>query len=93
MTKLGSLFRGKILPTAMWLAKRMALLGLVCGLLYSVGGFVYDLLTVGLNWGTAMAFMAIAGMPVIFGAVGFLAGGLGALVVVGVGALVAGTRR
>jgi hypothetical protein len=76
----------------MWLAKWMAYLGLVCGLLYSVGGFVYDLLTVGLNWGTAMAFMAIVGMPVIFGAVGFLAGVLGPLVVVGVGSLVTGTR-
>ncbi len=30
----------KILPTAMRLARRMAYLGLVCGVLYSVGGLL-----------------------------------------------------
>ena len=55
-------FPMKILPTATWLAKWMACLGLVCGVLYSVGGLVYDMLTIGLNWGTAMAFMALVGV-------------------------------
>lgn len=58
----------KILPTAKWCAKWMAYLGLACGVLYSVGGLVYDLLTIGLNWGTAMAFGALVGMPALFGA-------------------------
>ena len=63
----------------------MAYLGLVCGVLYSVGGLVVDMLTVGLNWGTAMAFMALVGMPVVFGAFGFLCGALIALAAQSVG--------
>jgi poly(3-hydroxybutyrate) depolymerase len=65
----------------------MAIVGLVCGVLYSVGGFCVDLFTTGLNWGTAMAFMALVGMPVIFGAAGFVLGALIALVVRGVKAV------
>ncbi len=83
----------KILPTAKRLAKWMAYLGLVCGVLYSVIGLVYDVLTGGVNWGTAMAFMAIVGMPVLFGAFGFLCGALGALVAGGVGAVLDRMRR
>ncbi len=71
----------------------MAYLGLVCGVLYSVGGLVVDMLTIGLNWGTAMAFMAIVGMPVIFGAFGFLLGALIALVAGGVGTVLGRMRR
>ena len=52
----------------------MAYLGLLCGVLYSFGGVVVDLLTIGLNWGTLMAFGALIGMPVVFGACGFLFG-------------------
>jgi hypothetical protein len=77
----------KILPTATRLAKWMAYLGFVCGVLYSFGGLVIDLLTIGLNWGTALAFMALVGMPVIFGAFGFLLGAIVALVARGVGAV------
>jgi hypothetical protein len=55
-------------------AKWAALLGLVCGVLYSVGGFFYDLFTVGLNGGTALAFLALAGMPALFGVVGLIVG-------------------
>lgn len=54
----------------------MAYLGLLCGVLYSFGGVVVDLLTIGLNWGTLMAFGALIGMPVIFGASGFLFGAM-----------------
>lgn len=76
----------KILPSAMRMARWMAYLGLVCGVLYSVGGLVYDALTVGLNWGTAMAFGALVGMPVVFGVFGFCLGALGALAAGSVGA-------
>ena len=58
----------------------MAWLGLVCGVLYSFGGFFVDLLTIGLNGGTVLAFGALIGMPVIFGALGFCLGALIALV-------------
>jgi hypothetical protein len=83
----------KIVPTAFRVARWMAYLGLACGVLYSFGGLVVDMLTVGLNWGTAMAFMALVGMPVIFGTVGFLLGALIALVSAGVGTVLARTRR
>ncbi len=83
----------KILPTAIKVAKWMAYLGLVCGVIYSVGGLVVDMLTIGLNWGTAMAFMAIVGMPVIFGTVGLLLGALIALVAGGVGSVRDRIRR
>jgi len=83
----------KILPTATKLARWMAYLGLVCGVLYSVGGLVVDMLTIGLNWGTAMAFGALVGMPVVFGTFGFLCGALIALVAGGVGAVLDRMRR
>lgn len=51
-----------------------AALGLVCGVLYSFGGLIVDLLTVGLNGGTALAFLALLGMPAIFAFVGLLGG-------------------
>lgn len=80
-------FRLKILPTATMLARWMAYLGLVCGVLYSVGGLVVDVLTIGLNWDTAMAFMALVGMPIVFGTFGFLSGALFALIARGAGAV------
>ncbi len=63
-----------VLPTARAFARWMAYFGLACGVLYAVGGFVIDLLTTGLNLGTALAFMALAGMPLLFGAAGFVLG-------------------
>lgn len=68
-------------PTALKLARWMAWLGLACGVLYSVGGFFHDLFTTGLNGGTAMAFGALIGMPLIFGTFGFLVGALGVAIV------------
>lgn len=62
------------LPTAMRFGRWGAFFGLVCGVLYSFGGVVVDLLTIGLNRGTVMAFGALVGMPAIFGALGFLLG-------------------
>ena len=69
-------FLMKTLPTAMTLARWMAYVGLACGVLYSFGGVIVDLLTIGLNWGTLMAFGALVGMPVVFGALGFACGAL-----------------
>ena len=57
-----------------------ALVGLACGVLYSFGGLIVDLLTIGLNWGTLMAFGALLGMPLVFGGVGFAAGAVVGLV-------------
>jgi hypothetical protein len=42
--------------------------------LYSFGGLIVDLFTIGLNRGTALAFLALLGMPAIFALVGQFAG-------------------
>ena len=51
-----------------------AMVGLALGILYSIGGLVIDLMTIGLNAGTALAFLALICMPLIFGAIGFCVG-------------------
>jgi energy-coupling factor transporter transmembrane protein EcfT len=66
-----------------------ALLGFLAGFLYSVGGFVIDLLvsmgwitsvsTPGLSYGTVLAFGALVGMPIIFAVVGIVTGFIGAI--------------
>jgi hypothetical protein len=81
------------LPAAKKLARWMAYAGLVCGVVYSVGGLIYDALTIGLNWGTAMAFGALIGMPLIFGAIGFALGAVFDVVAAGVRVLRGGASR
>ena len=49
-------------------------LGLLLGVIYSFGGLFVDLATIGLNWGTLMAFGALIGMPIIFAIAGMLLG-------------------
>lgn len=44
------------------------------GIFYSYGGFIYDLFTTGLNFGTLLAFLALAGMPLLFLVLGFILG-------------------
>jgi hypothetical protein len=66
-------------PLAVRWGKATAVVGLVCGVVYSVGGFFYDLATIGLNFGTLLAFGALVGMPLIFGVVGLVLGALAAL--------------
>ena len=57
----------------------MAFIGLVAGILYSFGGAIYDVLTtVSVNLGTALAFLALIGMPIVFAVFGFIAGAIGA---------------
>lgn len=74
--------------SALHAANRLALatgfIGLVCGVIYSVGGFFVDLFTVGLNGGTALAFGALLGMPVLFAAFGWACGLAGGLLVQGI---------
>ena len=77
----------KILRTAGTVARWMAYLGLACGVLYSFGGLIADLLTIGLNWGTALAFGALVGMPILFGTFGFILGALIAVLAQVVGAV------
>jgi len=62
----------------------LAIVGLVAGILYSFGGAIIDVLvsanvinsteTPGLSYGTALAFLALIGMPLIFASCGFVVG-------------------
>jgi len=64
------------------LVKQMSLFGLLIGLLYSIGGLIADLLTIGLNAGTAMAFGAIITLPVLCGILGMVIGLLAELIII-----------
>ena len=55
-----------------------AVLGLIPGVLYAFGGAVFDMSMGGPNAGTLMAFGALIGMPLYFGVVSAIIGGLGA---------------
>lgn len=57
----------------------MTFVGLLAGILYAFGGFFLELVTGTLNSGTALAFGALIGMPVIFGLFGLMAGAVGAV--------------
>ena len=64
-----------ILSFAKLFALSFGLLGFVAGVVYSVGGAAYDLVATGsLNLGTALAFLALIGMPLLFGVAGGIAG-------------------
>jgi len=56
----------------------MASVGLVAGVVYAGGGLVYEVLNDSLNSGTALAFLALLGMPAVLGLFGFTTGILGA---------------
>ncbi|MCP4882156.1 MAG: hypothetical protein GY908_00045 [Flavobacteriales bacterium] len=75
-----------ILRFAIFQAVLIALIGIICGILYSFGGFFIDLFvslgfftpqsmsTPGLSFGTVLAFGALIGIPIIFAITGFLLG-------------------
>ena len=61
-------------------ATLMALLGLMAGVIYSLGGLIWELTAgIPLNLGTILAFVALLGMPALFAIVGFTTGGISAL--------------
>jgi hypothetical protein len=72
LKRLGVLFSAKLQ------AILMAFVGLIAGMLYAFGGAIYELLTGTLNSGTALAFFALIGMPIVFAIFGFVAGAIGA---------------
>lgn len=64
-----------LLSMAIFQSLLLGLVGLLLGILYSVGGFFYDLLIEGsVNQGTALAFLALLGMPLIGICLGFFLG-------------------
>ena len=78
--------RIRIFHFAQFQALLTGLLGLLCGILYSFGGLLIDILvslgwlspeameTPGLSYGTFLAFGALFAMPLIFAVVGFVGG-------------------
>lgn len=60
------------------MAKLQAILwgipGLLMGIIYSIGGAIVDYSTIGLNWGTVLALLALPGMPLLFAVAGYLTG-------------------
>ena len=68
-----------VFTSAKLLGRIGTLIGLILGIIYSFGGLFYELATDSLNSGTALAFLALLGMPIIFATIGFLVGAIGAL--------------
>lgn len=63
-----------LISIAKFQAILFCLLGFLAGGCYSFGGLIYDWWTTGLNWGTALAFFSLIGMPLIFGCFGLVVG-------------------
>lgn len=65
----------KVMSLAKLQAAILAVVGLIAGILYSFGGAIYDLISTGsVNSGTALAFLALIAMPVLFAIFGFIVG-------------------
>jgi hypothetical protein len=76
----------RILSFAKFQSVLMALVGIMCGIIYSIGGLIIDALvsmgllsfesvsSPGLSYGTILAFGALVGIPIIFAIIGFLVG-------------------
>jgi hypothetical protein len=67
-----------VVSSAKLLGAMMLIIGLIAGILYSGIGVIVDALGRGLNGGTALAFLALIGMPLIFATSGVLVGAIGA---------------
>ena len=58
----------RVLAFAKFQGAILAFVGLVAGICYAFGGLVYDVISTGsVNLGTALAFGALIGMPLLFG--------------------------
>ena len=65
----------RVLAFAKFQAVLMAFVGLIAGIVYSFGGVVFDVVTTGsVNLGTALAFLALIGMPIVFASGGAVLG-------------------
>ncbi|SHJ61371.1 hypothetical protein SAMN04487911_12728 [Arenibacter nanhaiticus] len=64
-----------VLALAKFQAVLMAPLGMITGIIYSLGGTLYDIINTGsVNYGTALAYVALVVQPIMFAIVGFLIG-------------------
>jgi ABC-type multidrug transport system permease subunit len=81
---MSKLKRIRVFSLAKLQAVIMAIVGLIAGILYSFGGAIYDVLvstkvlssstTPGVGYGTALAFLALIIMPIMFATFGFIVG-------------------
>ena len=81
--------RVRVLPVARSAAFLGAFAGLAAGIIYSFGGAIIDVLvefgwittseTPGVAYGTALAFLALIGMPIIFSTIGAIAASVAAI--------------
>lgn len=55
-------------------AAYFAILGLICGIVYSVVGAAFDITNNQVGSGTALAFLALAGMPILAALIGWVIG-------------------
>ena len=64
-----------ILSSARFLTILTGIVGLILGIVYSVGGAIYDVIVGQVSWGgTGLAFAAIPGMTAMFAAGGLAVG-------------------
>ena len=71
----------EILSSAKFLSTLMGIVGLILGILYSVGGAIYDVIVGQVSWGgTGLAFAAIPTMTGMFAGTGLAAGIIAPLV-------------
>ena len=64
-----------ILSSAKFLTVLMGIVGLILGIIYSVGGAIYDAIVGQVSWGgTGLAFAAIPGMTAMFAGGGLAVG-------------------
>jgi len=70
-----------IVSSAKVLTVLMGIVGLILGLVYSIGGAIYDVIVGQVSWGgTGLAFAAIPGMTAMFAGGGLAAGIIAPLV-------------
>ena len=61
-----------VLELAKLQAVLMTPLGIITGIIYSFGGTIYDIINTGsVNYGTALAYVALVVQPIMFAVVGF----------------------
>jgi hypothetical protein len=69
-----------VLALAKFQAIILAPVGMITGIIYSFGGTIYDLIQTGsVNFGTALAYVALVVQPIMFAIAGFALGIIEAL--------------
>jgi hypothetical protein len=73
---MATMSRIRVLSLAKLQAAVMTFVGLIAGIAYSIGGAILDALSGSLSSGTALAFLALIGMPLLSAILGFVTGAI-----------------